>query len=255
MITLYSKATSNGRKASIMLEESGLDYTVRPMALEDMEQKEDWYLAINPNGRIPCIVDDDGPGGQAVTVFESGAILIYLAEKSGRLLPADPAARMEALELALLRLRPHHPHGAGRPLAGPLPRRRRRARPPGRMADREQPGSTECSTAASKDGTTWPANTPSRTSPPTPGSTGGGFRRSTSTAMPTSGIGWRASATGRRCGGDCKSHRGTTGYSVLRSLPAPRNWLPRPPSKTTHILKGSTTVTPSISCPWVRSSL
>ena len=97
MITLYSKATSNGRKASIMLEESGLDYTVRPMDLDNREQKEDWYLAINPNGRIPCIVDDDGPGGKAVTVFESGAILIYLAEKSGRLLPHETAARMEVL--------------------------------------------------------------------------------------------------------------------------------------------------------------
>ena len=97
MITLYSKATSNGRKASIMLEESGLDYTVRPMDLDNREQKEDWYLAINPNGRIPCIVDDDGPGGKAVTVFESGAILIYLAEKSGRLLPQEPGARMEVL--------------------------------------------------------------------------------------------------------------------------------------------------------------
>jgi len=79
MITLYSKATSNGRKASIMLEETGLAYTVRPMALENHEQKQDWYVAINPNGRIPCIVDDDGPGGEAVTLFESGAILTYLA--------------------------------------------------------------------------------------------------------------------------------------------------------------------------------
>ena len=97
MITLYSKATSNGRKASIMLEESGLDYKVRPMALEKKEQKEDWYLAINPNGRVPCITDDDGPGGRPVTMFESGAILIYLAEKSGRLLPGDPVARMEVM--------------------------------------------------------------------------------------------------------------------------------------------------------------
>jgi GST-like protein len=98
MITLYSKATSNGRKASIMLEESGLAYTVRPMVLERKEQKQDWYLAINPNGRIPAIVDDDGPGCQAVTVFESGAILMYLAEKSGRLLPQDAIARMEVLK-------------------------------------------------------------------------------------------------------------------------------------------------------------
>ena len=97
MITLYSKATSNGRKASIMLEETGLAYTVRPMALENQEQKQDWYLAINPNGRIPCIVDDDGPGGEAVTLFESGAILTYLAEKAGRFLPAASAERSETL--------------------------------------------------------------------------------------------------------------------------------------------------------------
>ena len=97
MITLYSKATSNGRKASIMLEESGLAYDVHAMALEKKEQKEDWYLAINPNGRIPCITDDDGPDGRTVTNFESGAILMYLAEKSGRLLPEDPLARTEML--------------------------------------------------------------------------------------------------------------------------------------------------------------
>lgn len=97
MITLYSKATSNGRKASIMLEETGLDYIVRPMALEKKEQKEDWYLAINPNGRVPCITDDDGPDGAPVTVFESGAILQYLAEKSGLFLPGSGANRVEVL--------------------------------------------------------------------------------------------------------------------------------------------------------------
>lgn len=97
MITLYSKATSNGRKASIMLEETGLDYIVRPMALEKKEQKEDWYLAINPNGRVPCITDDDGPDGKAVSVFESGAILQYLAEKSGLFLPKSGAERVEVL--------------------------------------------------------------------------------------------------------------------------------------------------------------
>ncbi len=97
MITLYSKATSNGRKASIMLEESGLDYLVHPMALEKKEQKEDWYLAINPKGRIPCMTDDDGPGGQQVTLFESGSILLYLAEKCGRFLPNDPMKRLDVL--------------------------------------------------------------------------------------------------------------------------------------------------------------
>ena len=63
---------------SYYVEESGLDYKVRPMALEKKEQKEEWYLAINPNGRVPCITDDDGPEGRPVTVFESGAILISL---------------------------------------------------------------------------------------------------------------------------------------------------------------------------------
>lgn len=98
MITLYSKATSNGRKASIMLEETGLPYAVRPMALEKKEQKEPWYLALNPQGRIPTIVDDEGPEGAPVTVFESGAILLYLAEKSGKFLPTDPADRARVAE-------------------------------------------------------------------------------------------------------------------------------------------------------------
>jgi GST-like protein len=98
MITLYAKATSNGRKASIMLEETGLDYDVRPMALERKEQKEPWYLEMNPNGRIPMITDDDGPEGVPVTVFESGAILVYLAEKSGAFLPVEIGPRARAME-------------------------------------------------------------------------------------------------------------------------------------------------------------
>ncbi|MFM1813737.1 MAG: hypothetical protein RLZ98_432 [Pseudomonadota bacterium] len=98
MLTLYSKATSNGRKVSIMLEETGLSYSVRYIALEKKEHKEPWFLAINPNGRIPTIVDDEGPGGEKVTVFESGAILMYLAEKAGMLMPADPVQRVEVLK-------------------------------------------------------------------------------------------------------------------------------------------------------------
>jgi glutathione S-transferase len=86
MITLYTAATPNGRKASIMLEECLLDYKVHPMALGKGEQKQDWYLQINPNGRIPAIVDHDNDNFE---VFESGAILIYLAEKTGRFLPQN----------------------------------------------------------------------------------------------------------------------------------------------------------------------
>jgi len=86
MITLYTAGTPNGYKASIMLEECALDYQVHAMALSKLEQRQDWFLKINPNGRIPAIVDhehDDFP------VFESGAILIYLADKAGRFLPPN----------------------------------------------------------------------------------------------------------------------------------------------------------------------
>ncbi len=83
MIELYTSATPNGWKATIMLEECGLPYQVHALDLSSGVQFEDWYVAINPNSRIPAIVDD------GFRVFESGAILHYLAEKSGRFLPED----------------------------------------------------------------------------------------------------------------------------------------------------------------------
>jgi len=86
MITLYTAATPNGRKASIMLEECALEYNVHPVALDYGEQKQDWYLQINPNGRIPAIVDHEQ---NDLAIFESGAILIYLAEKTGQFLPEN----------------------------------------------------------------------------------------------------------------------------------------------------------------------
>ena len=86
MITLYTAATPNGRKASIMLEECALEYNVYPLSLDKGEQKQDWYLQINPNGRIPAIVDHDQ---NDLAVFESGAILIYLAEKTRQFLPEN----------------------------------------------------------------------------------------------------------------------------------------------------------------------
>jgi GST-like protein len=84
MITLYTAATPNGRKASIMLEYCALYYNVQPLALGMGEHKQDWYLDINPNGRIPAIVDHDNDD---FAVFESGAVLIYLADKTGQFLP------------------------------------------------------------------------------------------------------------------------------------------------------------------------
>jgi len=93
MIDLYTWSSPNGSKVQIMLEETGLDYELHPVNLGEGEQNKSDYLAINPNGKIPAIVDRDGPGGDEVTVFESGAILLYLAEKSGKYLPEDPAVR------------------------------------------------------------------------------------------------------------------------------------------------------------------
>ncbi len=98
MIELYSWATGNGRRASIALEETGLPYTVHPMELSTGVQKSGWFLAINPDGRIPVIVDKDGSDGQSITVSESGAILVYLAEKAGKFLPRSGVARAETLK-------------------------------------------------------------------------------------------------------------------------------------------------------------
>jgi glutathione S-transferase/GST-like protein len=86
-IELFTASTPNGIKASIALEELGLDYTVKSINLSELEQKQDWFLEINPNGRIPAIIDHDNAG---FAVFESGAILVYLARKTGKLMPLDP---------------------------------------------------------------------------------------------------------------------------------------------------------------------
>ena len=90
MIELYTSPTPNGWKVSIALEELALPYTVHSIALQQLEQKEDWYLKLNPNGRIPTIVDKDAGN---FAVFESGAILLYLAEKTGKLMPLDAKGR------------------------------------------------------------------------------------------------------------------------------------------------------------------
>lgn len=101
MITLYTAATPNGWKASVALEELGLPYDVRALDLGKGEQKAPDYLRINPNGRIPAIVDHDAGD---FAVFESGAILVYLAERTGRLLPADPKGRSRALQWLMFQM-------------------------------------------------------------------------------------------------------------------------------------------------------
>lgn len=97
-IELHTWNTPNGRKISVALEEMGLAYSVHPVDITQNKQFEPAFLRISPNNRIPAIVDHDGPGGQPISVFESGAILIYLAEKTGRFLPHDPRLRVQALE-------------------------------------------------------------------------------------------------------------------------------------------------------------
>lgn len=96
MIDLYSWATGNGRRASIVLEESGLPYTVHPVNLMTKAQKGSWFSDLSPLQRIPVILDRSDP--EPVVLFESGAILIYVAEKSGRLLPSSSAARATTLK-------------------------------------------------------------------------------------------------------------------------------------------------------------
>jgi GSH-dependent disulfide-bond oxidoreductase len=104
MIELYTWGTPNGRKVSVMLEECGLAYNVHRIDIGKGDQFKPEFIALNPNGKIPAIVDPDGPGGQPLSLFESGAILIYLAEKTGKLLPAEPRKKYEVLQWLMFQM-------------------------------------------------------------------------------------------------------------------------------------------------------
>ncbi|MBD2747923.1 glutathione S-transferase N-terminal domain-containing protein [Microvirga sp. BT688] len=97
-IQLYSTPTPNGVKVSIMLEETGLAYEPHFINIGENETWGPEFLSLNPNGKIPAIIDPDGPGGKPFGLFESGAILLYLAEKTGQLLPSDPVRRYETIQ-------------------------------------------------------------------------------------------------------------------------------------------------------------
>jgi GST-like protein len=97
-LQLYSLTTTNGVKASIMLEEIGLPYEAHYVDFGKKDQKSPEFMSLNPNGRIPAIIDPNGPDEKPLALFESGAILHYLAEKTGKLLPTDPARKWEALQ-------------------------------------------------------------------------------------------------------------------------------------------------------------
>ena len=98
MIELHTWNTPNGRKISVALEEMGLAYTVKVVDITKDQQFQPAFLEISPNNRIPAIVDTEGPGGTPISVFESGAILIYLAEKTGQFLPTEPRDRVAVYE-------------------------------------------------------------------------------------------------------------------------------------------------------------
>ena len=103
-LQLYSLPTPNGVKVSIMLEEIGLPYEVHKVAFDRNDQLSPEFLSLNPNNKIPAILDPDGPGGKPLALFESGAILVYLAEKTGKLLPQDPARRYETLQWLMFQM-------------------------------------------------------------------------------------------------------------------------------------------------------
>ncbi|SFZ78494.1 glutathione S-transferase C-terminal domain-containing protein [Chitinimonas taiwanensis] len=103
-LQLYSLATPNGVKVSILLEEIDLAYEAHLVSFERNDQFSPAFLSLNPNNKIPAILDPHGPGGQPLALFESGAILLYLAEKSGQLLPSDPAQRYETLQWLMFQM-------------------------------------------------------------------------------------------------------------------------------------------------------
>ncbi|MDC7785769.1 glutathione binding-like protein [Rhodoplanes sp. TEM] len=103
-IEFYTYSTPNGRKISVALEEMGLPYTVKVIDITKNQQFDPAFLAISPNNKIPAIVDSEGPGGAPISVFESGAILIYLAEKTGLFMPKDLRARVPVLEWLMFQM-------------------------------------------------------------------------------------------------------------------------------------------------------
>ena len=103
-IQLYSLPTPNGVKVAIMLEEVGLPYEPHLVSFDTNDQKSPEYLSLNPNGKIPALIDPQGPGGKPLALFESGAILIYLADKSGRLMPRDAARRYETIQWLMFQM-------------------------------------------------------------------------------------------------------------------------------------------------------
>jgi len=184
-LQLYSLPTPNGVKVSIALEELGLPYEAHRVSFDTQDQLSPEFLSLNPNNKIPAILDPDGPGGQPLALWESGAILLYLADKTGRLLPAQAAARWHALQWLMWQM------GGLGPMFGQLGFFHKFA------------GKDWC----------WAATTASPISPSSPGcATWWVFTRraswSASSALSRCGACWTPSSPARRCSAACKSRRG-----------------------------------------------
>ena len=189
-IELYAWDTPNGRKISVALEEMGLPYTVHPVNIGKGEQQAPAFLKISPNGRIPAIVDSEGPGNEIISVFESGAILLYLGEKTGKFLPADQRKRIAVYEWLMWQM------GGFGPMPGQvhhfiaLSNEQDRAYGLARYS-RKHTGSTACSTCACAIMSLSRARSRSPTSPSSAGPGATSATRCRSTIIPTSAAGTR----------------------------------------------------------------
>jgi GST-like protein len=198
MIDLYYWTTPNGHKITLFLEEAGLPYTIRPINIGKGDQFQPDFLRIAPNNRIPAIVDrSPSGGGEPISVFESGAILLYLAEKTGRFLSADVRTRIDALQWLFWQMGGLGPDGRAKPPLHP-------STPPNRfptpsiVTSRKPHASTPCSIAALPTAISSPApTTPSPTWPATHGSSPITNSARTSMTSPASSAGSRASGSVR----------------------------------------------------------
>jgi len=199
MIDLYTWTTPNGRKVSIMLEELALPYRVHPVNIGQGEQFRPEYVKISPNTKIPAIVDPEGPDGEPMTMMESGAILIYLAGKTGKLLPASVRDRYVALQWLMFQM------GGVGPIFGQVHHFLRAAKEQVPYAieryTRETRRLYSVLNERLKDREFLPTATRWRTSRPIPGSRATSGTRRTSTTFRTSSAGSTRSRRGRRCSG------------------------------------------------------
>lgn len=209
-LQLYSLPTPNGVKVAILLEELGLPYEVHRIDFGQNDQHTAEFLSLSPNNKIPALLDPDGPGGEPLGLFESGAILLYLAEKTGRLLPEDPARRYQAIQWLMFQMGGIGPmfgqlgfftKFAGREIEDPRPRERYVAEA------RRLLGVLDGQLKGRAWG--WARTTASSTSPPSPGSAPCWRSMewpiwSASRISPKSGASWRSFSPVRRCNAACR---------------------------------------------------